>query len=74
MTQKMYLGPTVPGLIKENVIYKEELPEAVEKRVKSDKNFARLLIPMEKVPEARKQLETEGSVLSVAYRNVEKSI
>ena len=46
MTQKMYLGPTVPGLVKENVIYKDELPEAVKKRAETDKSFARLLVPM----------------------------
>lgn len=74
MTQRMYLGPTVPGLIKENVIYKDKLPEAVEKRAKADKSFARLLIPMDKVVEARKQLAAEGSVLSVAYKDVAKNI
>lgn len=74
MTQKMYLGPTVPGLAKENVIFKDELPKAVEERAETDKNFARLLILMEKVMEARQQLQKEGSVLSVAYKNVAKSL
>lgn len=74
MKQKMYLGPTVPGLIKENVIYKDVLPKAVEERAQEDKSFARLLVPMGKVMEAKKQLETEGSVLAVSYENVAKSL
>ena len=74
MTQKMYLGPTVPGLVKENVIFKDEPPEAVKKRAEADKSFARLLVPMERVMEARQQLQKEGSVLSVAYMNVAKSV
>jgi len=74
MTQKMYLGPTVPGLVKENVIFKDELPEAVKKRAGADKNFSRLLVPMEKVMEARQQLQREGSVLSVAYEKVNRGL
>lgn len=74
MKQTMYLGPTIPGLIKNNVIYKDVLPMAVSKRAEEDKNFARLLVPMEKVSEARKQMGTQGSVLAVSYANVAKSL
>lgn len=31
MTQQMYLGPTVPGLVKENEIFRGELPDAVKR-------------------------------------------
>lgn len=74
MKQKMYLGPTVPGLIKENVIFRDTLPERVSERMKSDKSFARLVVPMEKVMDARTQLDKEGSVLSVAYTDIVKSL
>lgn len=72
--QKMYIGPTIPGLVKKDAIFKEELPEKVEKRAAEDKNFARLLVPMEKVMDAKNQLATKGSVVAVSYDNVEKSL
>lgn len=74
MTQQMYLGPTVPGLVKENEIFGGELPDAVKKRAKEDKNFARLFVGMDKVMEARQKMQAEGSVLSVAYAGVEKNL
>ncbi len=74
MKQRMYLGPTVPGVAKENQIYKGDLPDKAAERVKNDKHFARLFIPMDKVMEARQKMQAEGSVLSIAYENVEKSL
>lgn len=74
MKQKMYIGPTVPGLIRENVIFRDELPKAVFDRMGKDKCFKRLIIPMDDVMDAEKQMEQEGSVLSVAYETVKKTL
>ncbi len=74
MTQKMYLGPTVPGLVKENEIFRDELPDGIARRVETDKNFARLFVPMDRIMDARRQLQTEGSVLSAAYSGVAKGL
>lgn len=74
MKQKMYIGPTVPGLIRENVIFRDELPKAVSDRMGKDKCFERLIIPMDDVMDAEKQMEQEGSVLSVAYETVKKTL
>lgn len=74
MKQKMYIGPTVPGLIRENVIFRDELPKAVSDRMEKDKCFKRLIIPMADVMDAEKQMEQEGSVLSVAYETVKKTL
>ena len=74
MKQKMYLGPTVPGVVKENEIFIGELPKEAEDRAKMDRHFARLFVPMDEVMEARQKMQAEGSVLSVAYDNVEKSL
>lgn len=66
----MYIGPTVHGLVKKNVIFKDKIPEAVAGRAKEDKNFARLLVPMEEAIYAKRELEEEGSVRRVAYQKV----
>lgn len=75
MKQKIYIGPSIPGLVRENAVFKDGLPKAVSERKEKDKNFARLLIPVDKVMEAKKQLKTEGSVLFVSYsKMVEKDL
>jgi len=70
----MYFGPAVPGLIKENAVFRDGLPGKVAERAKKDKDFARLLVPADKIFEARQELGVEGSVLDVAYTCVEKSL
>lgn len=74
MKQKIYLGPTVPGLIKQNVIFKDKLPKNIEERAKEDKSFARLLIPMDEAVNAKKELKVTGSALAVSYDEVCKSL
>lgn len=74
MKQVMYLGPTMPGVVQENAVFKDGLPKAVSEMADSDKNFSRLLVPVGKVMEAKKQLKMEGSVLLVAYKNVGKNL
>lgn len=74
MKQTIYIGPAIPGLVKKYAVFRDGLPEAVDKQKSGDENFARLLIPIDKVMEARKQLGTEGSVLAVSYKMVEKKL
>lgn len=70
MKQTMYLGPSVPGLIQEGVIYRGDLPERVQERAQKDKDFARLLVSMDRAMEALKEVKNKGTVLYVAYVNV----
>lgn len=71
MKQVMYIGPAIPGLVKKDTVFKDGLPEKIEKAAENNKNFARLFIPVGKVFDAKKQLGTEGSVLAVSYASVE---
>lgn len=74
MSKVMYMGPTVPGIARKDTIFDGVLPEKVEERRKNDIHFSRLLVPMDKALRARQQLEEEGSVLAVAFSNVEKNM
>lgn len=70
MTQKVYIGPTIPGVVNNGTIFKDKLPEHVEKKAAENKNIARLIIPVGEVLEAKKRLNIEGSVENVAYKNI----
>ena len=70
----MYMGPTIPGVVRKNAIFDGEFPEWVEAYKKDDIHFARLLVPMNKALQARQQLEQKGSVLAVAFSNVQKNL
>ena len=57
MTQKIYIGPTIPGVVTNGTIFKDKLPEHIEKKAEENKNIARLNI--------------EGSVEYAAYKNLQ---
>lgn len=70
MTQKIYIGPTIPGVVTNWTIFKDKLPEHVERKAAENKNIARLIIPVSDVVEAKKRLNVEGSVEHTAYKNI----
>lgn len=74
MIQTMYIGPTIPGLLRENVIYQGKLPEKVAKMAEKASDFKRLLVPVSKVADARKQLKINGSAIYVSYQTVKNSL
>lgn len=71
---RMYIGPTLPGVVEKNRIFKDQLPEKVENLVKESKNFARLLIPIEDVIKARQDLQDKNSVIAVSYQKIKESL
>ena len=70
MTQKIYIGPTIPGVVTYGTIFNDKLPEHIEKKEEENKNIARLIIPIGDVLEAKKRLNIEGSVEYAAYKNI----
>ena len=70
MTQKIYIGPTIPGVVTNGTIFKDKLPEHVERKAAENKNIARLIIPVSDVVEAKKRLNVEGSVEHTACKNI----
>jgi len=74
----IYLGATLieddgKFLIKNGAIYSNGLPPEIEARVKEDKEFAKLFVPVGSVVVAMKKLRNSDSELSLAYNNVKKS-
>lgn len=74
MMQRMYIGPTVPGVATKNRIYIGKLPDQVEDRKKTDPYFANLLVQVDDLVTARQNLQDKNSVLAVSYLKVLKSL
>lgn len=72
MKQKMYIGPTIPGVVVKNRIFKDKLPEKVQELAEKDISFSRLLVPMDDLIMARAELKDKSSVLAVSYEKVKK--
>ena len=73
MKPRRYIGPSIPGLIVRNTGYTGKLPEKIQKKCEEDRNFARLFVDFDKLPDAMESLNTQGSILHTAYARVAES-
>lgn len=70
MTQSMYIGPTIPGIVRSNTIYMGELPNRLKELIGELPVINNLIVPIEALPEAKKALAEKGSVENVAYKRI----
>ena len=70
--QRVYVGPTIPGVAKENTIYRGDLPPELTAAMEQTPALAGLVVFLEDLPAAQAQLRN-GGALATLYRKV-KSI
>lgn len=70
MRQRMYIGPTIPGIVKANTIYVGELPDKLDKLIEELPIVNNLVVPIDALTKAKKALSELGSVENVAYKQV----
>lgn len=66
----IYIGPNIPGA-KQYTVFNNGLPEVLEERIKEHPVFRSLVVPVEKLAQACKELSREGSALHVIYKKAE---
>lgn len=69
----MYLGPTIVGVVRHSVVFKDGvLPEKVKNCIKELPMMEKLFVDVEKIPEAIKELNKKQSALGTIYTQVKK--
>lgn len=63
----IYIGPDIPGA-KQFTIFNNGLPDALKEKIKEHPFFHSLVVPVDKLAQARLELSREGSALSVFYK------
>ena len=65
---KIYLGPTISGVVKYSTIFKDGvLPEKVNECIKQLPVMERLFVSLDELPEATKELNKKQSMLCTIY-------
>ena len=69
----VYLGPTIPGLIKESTVFFEGvLPDKVNKAVEEFPLMSKLFVDINDMTDAVKDLKKDYSVIKTAYLETQK--
>ena len=69
--QAVYVGPTIPGVVKANTIFRNGLPAALLERMEQDGAVKSLVIPLEDWPRVRQELAAGRGTLSRLYQLVQ---
>lgn len=70
MNQRMYIGPTVPGAVKQGTVFIGELPKELVSAAEAVPGIANLVVPVERATQATQALKEQGSVEYVSYSKV----
>lgn len=69
----MYVGPSIVNVVQKSTVFKDGVyPKALKEIIKEHPYVERLLIPIDSLAAARKELAIEKSALSVIYNKVKK--
>jgi hypothetical protein len=66
----MYIGPTIPNVVSKNTVFNNGLPDALEKKKEEMPVLAQLIVPVESLSEARKNLAKSNSAIGTCYQQV----
>lgn len=69
----MYLGPTIVGVVRHSVVFKDGVfPGKVKDCIKELPMMEKLFVEVDKIPEAIKELNKQQSTLGTIYAQVKK--
>lgn len=71
-TTMVYCGPTIPGVAKQFTFYRDGVPAAMEAARKQTPAIGGLLVPLEELPEAMRQLREGAGNIYTLHRVVQK--
>ena len=71
MMQRMYIGPSIPGIVKNGTVFIGDLPEELVKKAAEMKSINNRVIPIDRITDATKALSEPGSVENVSFSRVE---
>ncbi len=68
MIQRMYIGPSVPGVVKRGTVFLDRLPEELVDVTKKMPGIKNLVVPIEEITKATQALKEPGSGIKLPER------
>lgn len=68
----IYMGPSIRHVAASGTIYNNGLPEVLEVFIAEHPVFGKLIVPVENITEAQKELTKSQSTLSVCFTEAQK--
>ena len=66
----MYIGPTIRGVVKSGAVFSGGIPKKLEKLEEKKPIIKNLIVPRSGIVQAKKNVDTEGTVTAIAYDRI----
>lgn len=70
LNQCMYIGPSIPGVVKNSTIFIGELPERLTRLSQELPCINNLVVSIDEITKVKEALSEQGSVEDVSYRQI----
>lgn len=70
MTNMLYIGPSIRGVVRYGSVFSGGIPARLEKLAEKKPIIKKLIVPVSEMEEAVRSSREEGSVIAVAYDRV----
>ena len=67
----VYCGPTIKGVARQYTAYNNGIPEGLKQEAEKNKILAALIVPLEDLPEAMRQLRQRSGRIYTLYKAVQ---
>lgn len=67
----VYCGPSIKGVARQYTAYNNGIPEGLKQAAEKNKILAALIVPMEDLPEAMRQLRQRSGRIYTLYKAVQ---
>lgn len=67
----MYCGPSIKGVVRQFTAYNNGIPEELKAATEKNKVLAALIVPLEDLPEAMRQLRQKSGRIYTLYKAVQ---
>lgn len=73
-TTYIYCGPTIVGLVKQYSLFTGGIPEQLAEAAAKNAAIKALILPVDKLQEARKQINARSGAVYALYKRVQEQI
>lgn len=72
MKQVIYLGPSIDGVVEKNKIFNYNPKDVIKKAKEVNPLAEHLFVSMDQIVKKKKELNTKGSLLNIAYESLKE--
>ena len=64
----VYVGPAIRGVVQSGTVFNNGLPAALQKKIEENPVFGSLLVPVQELGKAKRELRDGATALSACYK------